>query len=173
MTEPDIALQVLSRTIKDFEFRNHWRLTAQSHPQLPLPHPSLPPAVRKQPKMLYTRLVRPEKGTPMRRDNFWRKCMHPKLKPVGLGWATFQVMRRTFATLSKAAGVDAHTRSAQMGNTRKNRRWYRSIQRTGRGESDHRDRQITRRCCPECVDAECPSCGTSGLSRFRRLATSG
>jgi hypothetical protein len=31
--------------------------------------------------------------------------------------ATFQVMRRTFATLSKAAGVDAHTRSAQMGNT--------------------------------------------------------
>ena len=26
-------------------------------------------------------------------------------------------MRRTFATLSKQAGVDAHTRSAQMGNT--------------------------------------------------------
>ena len=43
--------------------------------------------------------------------------VHPKLKPVGLEWATFQVMRRTFATLSKAAGVDAHTRSAQMGNT--------------------------------------------------------
>ncbi|MEI9814246.1 MAG: site-specific integrase [Acidobacteriota bacterium] len=38
-----------------------------------------------------------EKGTPMRRDNIWRKCMHPKLKPVGLEWATFQVMRRTFA----------------------------------------------------------------------------
>lgn len=53
----------------------------------------------------------------MRRDNIWRKCMYPKLKPVGLEWATFQVMRRTFATLSKAAGVDAHTRSAQMGNT--------------------------------------------------------
>ena len=58
-----------------------------------------------------------EKGTPMRRDNIWRKSMYPKLKPVGLEWATFQVMRRTFATLSKAAGVDAHTRSAQMGNT--------------------------------------------------------
>ena len=27
------------------------------------------------------------------------------------------VMRRTFATLSKEAGVDAHARSAQMGNT--------------------------------------------------------
>jgi hypothetical protein len=26
-------------------------------------------------------------------------------------------MRRTFATLSKKVGVDAHTRSAQMGNT--------------------------------------------------------
>jgi len=53
----------------------------------------------------------------MRRDNIWRKCMYPKLKPVGLEWATFQVMRRTFATLPKAAGVDAHTRPAQMGNS--------------------------------------------------------
>jgi hypothetical protein len=43
--------------------------------------------------------------------------MLPQLKKVGLEWATFQVMRRTFATLSKQAGVDAHTRSAQMGNT--------------------------------------------------------
>ena len=43
--------------------------------------------------------------------------MHPRLKLVGLQWATFQVMRRTFATWAKAAGVDAHTRSAQMGNT--------------------------------------------------------
>ena len=36
---------------------------------------------------------------------------------VGLEWANFQVMRRTFATWSKRAGIDAHTRSAQMGNT--------------------------------------------------------
>ncbi|MBV9225236.1 MAG: hypothetical protein JOY85_14475 [Acidobacteriaceae bacterium] len=36
---------------------------------------------------------------------------------MGLGWVTFQVMRRTFATLAKKAGVDAHTRSAQMGNS--------------------------------------------------------
>jgi len=43
--------------------------------------------------------------------------MLPKLIPIGLGWATFQVMRRTFATQSKKAGIDAHTRSAQMGNT--------------------------------------------------------
>lgn len=43
--------------------------------------------------------------------------MVPKLEPIGLEWATFQVMRRTWATWSKKVGVDAHTRSAQMGNT--------------------------------------------------------
>jgi hypothetical protein len=43
--------------------------------------------------------------------------MLPKLKLIGLEWATFQVMRRAFATRSKEVGVDAHTRSAQMGNT--------------------------------------------------------
>jgi integrase len=58
-----------------------------------------------------------ENGKPIGRDNLWRRYMAPKLKPIGLGWATFQVMRRTFATRSKQAGVDAHTRSAQMGNT--------------------------------------------------------
>ena len=58
-----------------------------------------------------------ERKKPLRRDNVWRRCMHPRLKLVGLQWATFQVMRRTFATWAKAAGVDAHTRSAQMGNT--------------------------------------------------------
>jgi hypothetical protein len=47
----------------------------------------------------------------------WRQRMHPNLNPVELDWATFQAMRRTFATRSKAVGVDAHTRSAQMGNT--------------------------------------------------------
>ncbi len=58
-----------------------------------------------------------EKGTPLRRDNLWKRYMLPKVEAVGLSWATFQVMRRTFATWSKKAGVDAHTRSAQMGNT--------------------------------------------------------
>lgn len=57
------------------------------------------------------------KGTPLRRDNVWNRCMLVRLEPIGLGWATFQVMRRTFATWAKQAGVDAHTRSAQMGNT--------------------------------------------------------
>ncbi len=43
--------------------------------------------------------------------------MLPKFEASRLSWATFQVMRRTFATWAKKAGVDAHTRSAQMGNT--------------------------------------------------------
>jgi integrase len=55
--------------------------------------------------------------SPIRRDNIWRRYMLAKLRKIKLEWATFQVMRRTFATLSKQAGVDAHTRSAQMGNT--------------------------------------------------------
>ena len=58
-----------------------------------------------------------ESGKPIARDNLWRRYMLPSLKAAGLEWATFQVMRRTFATRSKQAGVDAHTRSAQMGNT--------------------------------------------------------
>jgi integrase len=55
--------------------------------------------------------------SPLRRDNVWRRNMYPKLTDAGLEWATFLVMRRTFASLSKAIGIDAHTRSAQMGNT--------------------------------------------------------
>jgi hypothetical protein len=55
--------------------------------------------------------------TPMRRNNLWRRDFIPKLQPIGLEWATFQVMRRSFASLAKQAGVDAHTRSAHMGNS--------------------------------------------------------
>lgn len=58
-----------------------------------------------------------ENGNPLRRDNAWNRYLLPRLEPLGLEWATFQVMRRSFATWSKKVGVDAHTRSAQMGNT--------------------------------------------------------
>lgn len=34
-------------------------------------------------------------ANPIRRDNIWRRSMEPLLKPVGLQWATFQVMRRS------------------------------------------------------------------------------
>ena len=54
---------------------------------------------------------------PLRREFVWTRRMLPAFLPIGLDWATFQVMRRTHASRSKEAGVDAHTRSAQMGNT--------------------------------------------------------
>ncbi len=58
-----------------------------------------------------------ENGKPLRRDNVWTRNIKPMLKPIGLGWATFRVMRRSYATWSRKVGVDAHSRSAQMGNT--------------------------------------------------------
>src|SRR5262249_30631994 len=45
-----------------------------------------------------------ERMTPLSKDNCWRRSMEPKLAEVGLGWATFQVMRRTHASLMKALG---------------------------------------------------------------------
>jgi integrase len=54
--------------------------------------------------------------TPLGRDNVWRRNLQPALKKIKLGWASFQVMRRTYATLSREAGVDAKTRADQMGH---------------------------------------------------------
>lgn len=47
-----------------------------------------------------------ERETPLRRDNVWYRDLLPKLKPVGLEWATFQVLRRTNASLSRRAMID-------------------------------------------------------------------
>ncbi len=55
--------------------------------------------------------------TPLGRDNVWRRKIQPAFEKHGLDWANFQVMRRTFATLSKKAGVDAKIRADHMGNT--------------------------------------------------------
>jgi hypothetical protein len=38
-------------------------------------------------------------------DNLWRRTMRPKLEKIGLGWATFQILRKTNASLSKKYGV--------------------------------------------------------------------
>jgi hypothetical protein len=32
---------------------------------------------------------------PLTADNLWRRTMQPKLEEAGLGWATFQVLRKT------------------------------------------------------------------------------
>jgi integrase len=54
--------------------------------------------------------------TPLSLDNLWRRCMFPKLDKIGLGWATFQVLRKTNASLSKKAGVDPKVASDQRGH---------------------------------------------------------
>jgi integrase len=54
--------------------------------------------------------------TPLSLDNLWRRYMLPKLEKVGLGWASFQVLRKTNASLSKKAGVDPKVSSDQRGH---------------------------------------------------------
>lgn len=54
--------------------------------------------------------------TPLSLDNLWRRSMEPKLENIGLGWATFQVLRKTNASLSKKAGVDPKVASDQRGH---------------------------------------------------------
>lgn len=55
--------------------------------------------------------------TPLSKDNVWRRNFLPRLKPVGLEWANFQVMRRTHASLSDDLAVDPQVRADQMGHT--------------------------------------------------------
>ncbi|HXK07812.1 MAG TPA: hypothetical protein VMS37_35790 [Verrucomicrobiae bacterium] len=54
--------------------------------------------------------------TPLSLDNLWRRNMYPKLANAGLAWATFQVLRKTNASLSKKAGVDPKVASDQRGH---------------------------------------------------------
>jgi integrase len=61
-------------------------------------------------------LLPSEKNTPLSRDNVWKRNMFPKLEEVGLGWATFQVLRRTNASLSRKAKVDDKVAADQRGH---------------------------------------------------------
>jgi integrase len=54
--------------------------------------------------------------TPIRRDNLWRRSMEPKLRSVGLEWATFQVLRRTNASLGRKALIDDKVAADQRGH---------------------------------------------------------
>jgi integrase len=58
-----------------------------------------------------------ERMTPLSKDNWWWRTMRPALKKIGLEWATFQVMRRTHATLMKTLGVDGKLVADQLGHT--------------------------------------------------------
>ena len=57
-----------------------------------------------------------ERSTPLSRDNLWRQCILPKLEKVHLEWANFQVLRRTNASLSKKAKIDAKVSADQRGH---------------------------------------------------------
>jgi hypothetical protein len=52
----------------------------------------------------------------MSKHNVWHRNIEPKLKKVGLRWANFLVMRRTFITLGKTMGGDPVTGAAQAGH---------------------------------------------------------
>jgi integrase len=58
-----------------------------------------------------------ERMTPLSKDNCWYRDMRPALAKVGLGWANFQVMRRTHATLMKVLGADGKLVADQLGHT--------------------------------------------------------
>jgi integrase len=53
---------------------------------------------------------------PLERDNLWRWQIRPRLKTVGLEWASFQVMRRSHASLSREAGIDPKIVADQLGH---------------------------------------------------------
>jgi integrase len=54
--------------------------------------------------------------SPLDMSNLWRRAFAPRLKAIGLKWATFQVLRKTNASLSKKAGVDAKVSADQRGH---------------------------------------------------------
>src|SRR5499425_2757182 len=54
--------------------------------------------------------------TPLGRDNAWRGLLAPRLKAIQLDWATFQIMRRTYASLSRQAGIDPKLVADQLGH---------------------------------------------------------
>ncbi len=53
---------------------------------------------------------------PLGRDNTWRRVIAPKLEAVELGWATFQIMRRTHASLARERGIDPKLVADQLGH---------------------------------------------------------
>ena len=54
--------------------------------------------------------------SPLDMSNLWRRAFKTQLEAVGLGWATFQVLRKTNASLSQKAGVDPKVSADQRGH---------------------------------------------------------
>jgi integrase len=56
------------------------------------------------------------KQSPLPRDYVWRRCIRPRLQPLGLEWATFQIMRRTHASFAREVGLDPKLVADQLGH---------------------------------------------------------
>lgn len=54
---------------------------------------------------------------PLRAENWRKRVLAPAAAPLGLGWVTFQVTRRTFATISHDLGINMKSVQAQMRHT--------------------------------------------------------
>ncbi len=61
-------------------------------------------------------LIPSERGSPLTQENVWRRNMLRRLKPAGLEWATFQVMRRANASISRKANIDDKIAADQRGH---------------------------------------------------------
>ena len=53
---------------------------------------------------------------PIWKDNIWHRYMKPRLEPLGLAWANFQVLRRTHASLGHEAGIAPKVSADQRGH---------------------------------------------------------
>jgi integrase len=54
--------------------------------------------------------------TPLLPDNVLRRCIHPRLEPLGLDWINFAVLRRTHSTLHQERGTDPKVIADQQGH---------------------------------------------------------
>ncbi len=57
-----------------------------------------------------------ERDTHVRRESIWSRHLEPRLATTGLEWATFQVLRRTNASLSRKAEIDDKVAADQRGH---------------------------------------------------------
>jgi integrase len=55
--------------------------------------------------------------TPLSPSNHWRRHLRPTLLTMGLGWVSFQVLRRTCSSLLNDLGADGKLVSQQLGHT--------------------------------------------------------
>lgn len=71
--------------------------------------------------------------TPLRQGNIWRRHIGPRLRTAGLGWITFQVLRRSCSSMLSDLGVEGKVVADQLGHTLDvNQNVYRALHSIGR-----------------------------------------